>query len=252
VSFDEALRKKVTTPVFAFSFLRSSLMTSVSTRYTPSLSAILHANEVVVFPDPRDCTQCFREMPLARTMQGARQDLAMLGFGTAAMCRRAVLQRLHQRCVDTTYDQVRHVFLVMIQLLSMIAYSFSEISMANSRRLWWEYFEQRALRAQAMRDEGRTKEEVAQRHPELAGAMATIRVAELFVARHLSAEADRIRFMKLVRDAMGRAIEHETRVPAPKLREPRTRTPDREVQRANARTRHGGVSDRDAPAMERG
>ena len=115
-----------------------------------------------------------------------------------------------------------------------------------------EYFEQRALRAQALRDEGRTKEEVAQRHPELAGAMATIRVAELFVARHLSAEADRIRFMKLVRDAMGRAIEHEAPVPAPKLREPRPRTPDREAQRAKARTRQGSVSDRDAPVMERG
>ena len=35
-----------------------------------------------------------------------------------------------------------------------------------------EYFEQRGLRARALRDEGRTKEEVARRHPELAGAMA--------------------------------------------------------------------------------
>ena len=89
-------------------------------------------------------------------------------------------------------------------------------------------------------------------HPELVGAMATIRVAELFAAKHVSAEADRVRFMKLVRNAMGRAIEHETPVPAPMLREPRTRTPHRGVERANARTRHGGVSNRDAPAMERG
>ena len=81
--------------------------------------------------------------------------------------------------------------------------------------------------------------------------MATIRVAELFAGKHLSAEADRLRVMKLVSDAMGRAIEHETPVPAPMLREPRTRTPNREVERANATTRHGGVSDRDAPAMER-
>jgi len=114
MSFDAALRKKVTTPAFAFSLLRSSLMTSVSTRYTPRLSAILDANEVVFLPDLRDGTQCFREMPLARTMQGARQDLAMLGFGTAAMGRRAPLQRLHERRVETTYDQIRHAFLVMI------------------------------------------------------------------------------------------------------------------------------------------
>ncbi len=114
-----------------------------------------------------------------------------------------------------------------------------------------EYFEQRGLRAQALRDEGRSKEEVAQRHPELAGAMATIRVAELFAVKHLSAEAERVRFIKLVRDAMGRAIEHEAPVPAPKLREPRTRTPDREAQRANARARPRGDSGRESPTMER-
>lgn len=115
-----------------------------------------------------------------------------------------------------------------------------------------EYFERRRMRAQALRDEGRTKEEVAQRHPELAGAMATIRVAELFAAKHLSAEAERGRFMKLVRDAMSHAIEHEVPVPAPKLREPRTRTPDREAHRMNARANPGGYSGRESPAMERG
>ena len=124
--------------------------------------------------------------------------------------------------------------------------------MANSRRLRWEYFEQRGLRAQALRDEGRTKEEVAQQHPELAGAMATIRVAELFAAKHLSADAERDRFLKLVRDAMSHAIEHEAPLPAPKLRDPRTRTPAREAQRANARTSPGGDAGRESPAMERG
>src|SRR5205807_2398108 len=134
VPFDAALRKKVTTPALAFSFLRSSLMTSVSIRYTPRLSAILHASEVVVFPDSWDGPQCFREMPLARTMQGARQDLAMLGFGTAAMGRGAALQRQHERRVNTTYDQARHVFLIIIYVISMIAHSFSGILTANSRR----------------------------------------------------------------------------------------------------------------------
>ena len=132
----------------------------------------------------------------------------------------------------------------------------SQREVTRHRNAWLvgkrEYFERRALRAQALRDEGRAREEVAQRHPELAGAMATIRLAELFAGKHLSAEADRVRFMILVRDAMGRAIEHETPVPAPKLREPRTRTPNREVERASAMTRHGGVSDRDPVAMERG
>ena len=132
----------------------------------------------------------------------------------------------------------------------------SQREVTRHRNAWLvekrEYFEQRGLRAQALRDEGRTKEEIARRHPELVGAMATIRVAELFASKHLSAEADRVRFMKLVRNAMGRAIEHETPVPAPMLREPRTRTPNREVERASARVKHGGVSDRDPVAMERG
>ena len=114
-----------------------------------------------------------------------------------------------------------------------------------------EYFERRRMRAQALRDEGRTKEEVAQRHPELAGAMATIRVAELFAAKHLSAVAERGRFMKLVRDAMSHAIENEAPVPAPKLRDPRTRTPGREAQRANARARPRGESGGESPAIER-
>ena len=124
-------------------------------------------------------------------------------------------------------------------MISMIAHLFSEISCAISERLRWEYSAQRGLRARTLRDDGRTKEEVARRHPELAGAMATIRMAELFAAKHLSAEADRVRFMKLVRDAMSHAIEHEAPVPAPKLRDPRTRAPGREARRADARASHG-------------
>jgi hypothetical protein len=125
------------------------------------------------------------------------------------------------------------------------------------KRIAWlmekrEYFEQRGLRAQALRDERCTKVEVAQRHPELAGAIATIRVAELFAAKHLSGDAERVRFMKLVRDAMGKAIEQEVPVPAPKLREPRTGTPGREAQRANARASPSRDSGRESPAMERG
>ena len=137
-------------------------------------------------------------------------------------------------------------------MISMIAHLFSEISCAISERLRWEYSAQRGLRARTLRDEGRTKEEVVRRHPELAGAMATIRVAELFAAKHLSAEAERGRFMKLVRDAMSHAIEHEVPVPAPKLREPRTRTPGREAHRMNARANPGGYSGRESPTMERG
>ena len=48
-----------------------------------------------------------------------------------------------------------------------------------------EYFEQRSRRAQALRDEGREREEIAREHPELAGALATVRLAELFASENL-------------------------------------------------------------------
>jgi len=59
-----------------------------------------------------------------------------------------------------------------------------------------EYFEQRDLRAQALGDDGHAREDVAPQNPELAGTFTTICVAELFAAKHLSTEADRVRFRK--------------------------------------------------------
>jgi hypothetical protein len=114
-----------------------------------------------------------------------------------------------------------------------------------------EYFEQRSRRAQALRDEGRAKDEIGREHPELAGALATVRLAELFAAKHLSTDPDRDRFVKLVRDAMARAIEHGVPVPAPKLRETRTRNPGRDARRAKAGTGPDRQSGREPPAMER-
>jgi hypothetical protein len=112
-----------------------------------------------------------------------------------------------------------------------------------------EYFQQRLLKAQAIRDEVRSKEEVARQHPELAGALATVRLAELFAARSFAIEPDRARFVTLVRDAMARAIEHEAPLPKPMLRDSRVRVHDRDSQSAEARTEAG--PHREPPAMER-
>ena len=109
-----------------------------------------------------------------------------------------------------------------------------------------EYFQQRLLRAQAIRDDLRSKEEVAREHPELAGALATVRLAELFAARTFTIESDRARFVILVRDAMARAIEHEAPLPKPMLREARTRAHD-----FDAEIRTDAGPQREPPAMER-
>jgi hypothetical protein len=93
-----------------------------------------------------------------------------------------------------------------------------------------EYFQQRLLKAQAIRDEARSREEVARQHPELAGALATVRLAELFAARRFAIDSDRARFVTLVRDAVARAIEHEARLPTPMLREPRIRAHNRDAE----------------------
>ena len=82
-----------------------------------------------------------------------------------------------------------------------------------------DYFEQRRQRAVALRNERYGKQDLVQRHPELAGAVATIRLAELFAAQKLSTDPDRQRFINLVRGAMAQAVEHELPLPTPKLRE---------------------------------
>jgi hypothetical protein len=92
---DDASLKKATTPGFAVSFLRNSLITSVSTRYTLRLGGILDTFEVLVLPYVRNCSQHFCQAPLAGAAQRASQNLSMLAFGTAGMFRRSLLERLH-------------------------------------------------------------------------------------------------------------------------------------------------------------
>src|SRR5450631_1335746 len=103
-SLDAVFLKKAITPGFAFSFLRNSLMTSVSIRYTRRLGRILEAREVRIVPDVRDRCERFRQVSLAWPPQCACQDLPMLGFGTAAMFRRTMLERSHQRLIDAAHD----------------------------------------------------------------------------------------------------------------------------------------------------
>src|SRR5436309_324315 len=109
------------TPGFALSFLRNSLMTSVSTRYTPRLGCILDTGEVLVLPDFRNRRQRFCQRPFSRPAQHDCQDFPMLCFGTAPVLCCSLLQRLHQGVVDPAHDQVCHDALAFFYTLSMIA-----------------------------------------------------------------------------------------------------------------------------------
>ena len=125
---------------------------------------------------------------------------------------------------------------------------------AKHRNSWvvekQEYFEQRSLRAAALRDEGRGREEIAREHPELAGALATIHLAELFASQNVSMDVDRARFVQLVRDAIAHAIEHEIPVPAPKVRETRACPQARDGRRTIANHVHHRQSGGE-PVIER-
>jgi hypothetical protein len=111
-----------------------------------------------------------------------------------------------------------------------------------------EYFEERARRAEALRDERREKDEVARKHPELLGAVATVRLAELFAAQHISGGTDQMRFVELVRNAIARAVEQEIPLPTPKLRDARASLhPDDRVQwdpNPSNETQGGRLADR--------
>src|SRR5882724_4720104 len=104
----EASLKKAVTRRSAWSLLRSSLMTSVSTRYTLRLGRILDARKVLVTPDLGHSGQYLGQVTLPRATQDAGQDLPMLGLCTAPMFCRALLERQDQRCIDLSDDQIGH------------------------------------------------------------------------------------------------------------------------------------------------
>jgi hypothetical protein len=81
---------------------------SVSTRYTLCLGGILDACKVLGAPYVGYSAQYLGEVALARAAKHAGEDLTVLGLGAAAVPRRPLLERSHQRFIDVTYDQIRH------------------------------------------------------------------------------------------------------------------------------------------------
>jgi hypothetical protein len=103
-----------------------------------------------------------------------------------------------------------------------------EREIAKHRNSWLvekrEYFEQRARRAQALRDEGRKKDDVVREHPDLVGTVATVRLAELFAAQNIGGTRDQREFVRLVRDVLACGIEQELPMLTPKLRDTNARS----------------------------
>src|SRR5208337_940868 len=87
-----AVEKNPRTPRFAFSPLRISLMTSVSTRYTSTSAIVLLASEVAVLAHVRDCRKNIRHVPPLRSMEGRLEDLPVFLFSTAITLRRPLFE----------------------------------------------------------------------------------------------------------------------------------------------------------------
>jgi hypothetical protein len=97
------------TPGFALDFLRASLMTLVSTKYTGCRPLGLDALEVRVGADIGNRSQQLRQSALAWARESLGQYLSMFRLGASAVRASALLERLDERLIDTANEQVRHV-----------------------------------------------------------------------------------------------------------------------------------------------
>jgi hypothetical protein len=93
--------KNSMTPRYALDFLRASLITLVSIKYTGRLEVGLDALEVRVGADVRNRSQQLRQRALARAGESLSQDLSMFRLGASAVCASALLERPHERLIDT-------------------------------------------------------------------------------------------------------------------------------------------------------
>ena len=88
------------------------------------------------------------------------------------------------------------------------------------------FFAERARLARRVRDEQVDVREAVRAHPELRSAFLSVRAAEEFATRKIRDQADRTRFLELIRGAMAGSIRNGEPIPVVKLRTPsRSATP---------------------------
>src|ERR1700745_2570279 len=119
-----ARAKKARTPALLFAPLRTSLITSVSTRYTSASAVGLLTDEVAVFADVRHVRQDLGKGLSLRPAQGSFQDLPVFLLGTAVTLGRALFQCAHELLRQVSDHYLRHrVRPFRCLMLSMLASS---------------------------------------------------------------------------------------------------------------------------------
>jgi hypothetical protein len=103
-----ACLKKRLTPMSAFAFLRSSLMTLVSIKYIHISNRILHPFEIGIPARARYRCQRFSKTPPGRQQQQCFEQSAVFGFRTPAIPRGSFLECVHDTLIKVSDDEICH------------------------------------------------------------------------------------------------------------------------------------------------
>lgn len=119
------------------------------------------------------------------------------------------------------------------------------------------YFDERALKAAAFRNGERAKQELINEYPELANAIATMRLGERFAQAQIDLPDDRRRFEAWLRESLARAIEHGETINAPTVKQAAAvklgamrGEVDETVRRSAAQAATKGARAKASPVME--
>lgn len=93
------------------------------------------------------------------------------------------------------------------------------------------FFAERARMARRLRDEQADIRDSVRAHPELRSAFLSVRAAEEFASKRIANEADRIKFLELIKGAIAGSIKQGEPLPSVRLRSEPKRSPARSVKR---------------------
>lgn len=94
-----------------------------------------------------------------------------------------------------------------------------------------QFFAERARMARRLRDEQADVRESVRAHPELRSAFLSVRAAEEFASQRIANEADRAKFLDLVRGAIAGSIKQGQPLPSVRLRSEPKRAAVKTVKR---------------------
>jgi hypothetical protein len=94
-----------------------------------------------------------------------------------------------------------------------------------------QFFAERARMARRLRDEQADVRESVRAHPELRSAFLSVRAAEEFASQRIANEADRAKFLELIRGAIAGSIKQGEPLPSVRLRSEPKRSAVRTVKR---------------------